>query len=152
MAIAPEGTRSWSPEVGPFKKGAFHMARQAGVPVVPMVIRNAGEVMGATTRRCARHRPGRGAAAGRRQDWPLEEMDERVAAVRQQFVDTLENWPAAAKEAHHEPVRSGVAVLGAGSWGTTVASLAARNAETVVWRARRGRASRSAGSTATAPT
>ena len=46
VAIAPEGTRSWSPRVGPFKKGAFHMARQAGVPVVPVVIRNAGEVMG----------------------------------------------------------------------------------------------------------
>ena len=32
------------------------------------------------------------------------------------------------------PIR--VAVLGAGSWGTTVASLAARNAETVVWARR----------------
>jgi glycerol-3-phosphate dehydrogenase (NAD(P)+) len=32
------------------------------------------------------------------------------------------------------PIR--VAVLGAGSWGTTVASLAARNAETVIWARR----------------
>ncbi|HEV7575224.1 MAG TPA: NAD(P)H-dependent glycerol-3-phosphate dehydrogenase [Caldimonas sp.] len=32
------------------------------------------------------------------------------------------------------PIR--VAVLGAGSWGTTVASLAARNAETIVWARR----------------
>ena len=30
-----------------------------------------------------------------------------------------------------------VTVLGAGSWGTTVASLAARNAETLIWARRR---------------
>ena len=98
VAIAPEGTRSWSPKVGAFKKGAFHMARQAGVPVVPVVIRNAGEVMG---------RNDQTMRAGTVQvavlppvhvvDWPIEQMDERVAAVRQQFVDTLENWPEASK-------------------------------------------------------
>ena len=41
IAIAPEGTRSVSPRLGPFKKGAFHLAAQAGVPVVPVVIRTA---------------------------------------------------------------------------------------------------------------
>ena len=45
IAIAPEGTRSPTPRVGPFKKGAFHMAMQAGVPIVPIVIRNAGELL-----------------------------------------------------------------------------------------------------------
>ena len=45
IAIAPEGTRSVSYRLGPFKKGAFHIAMQAGVPVVPIVIRNAGELM-----------------------------------------------------------------------------------------------------------
>ena len=99
VAIAPEGTRSWSPQVGPFKKGAFHMARQAGVPVVPVVIRNAGEVMG---RNDQTMRPGTVQVAVlppvHVKDWPLEEMDERVAAVRQQFVDTLEHWPEVAEE------------------------------------------------------
>ena len=41
IAIAPEGTRSGTPELGPFKKGAFHLAIQAGVPIVPIVIKNA---------------------------------------------------------------------------------------------------------------
>lgn len=41
IAIAPEGTRSGTPELGEFKKGAFHLAIQAGVPIVPIVIKNA---------------------------------------------------------------------------------------------------------------
>src|SRR5262245_20855468 len=38
IAMSPEGTRSFSPRVGAFKKGGFHMARDAGVPIVPIVI------------------------------------------------------------------------------------------------------------------
>ena len=41
VAIAPEGTRSGSKALGPFKKGAFHLALQAGVPIIPIVIKNA---------------------------------------------------------------------------------------------------------------
>jgi len=41
VVIAPEGTRSGSRALGPFKKGAFHMAMQAGVPIIPVVIKNA---------------------------------------------------------------------------------------------------------------
>ncbi|MEL7044039.1 MAG: HAD-IB family hydrolase [Pseudomonadota bacterium] len=44
VALAPEGTRSVSPLLGSFKKGAFHLAMQAGVPIVPIVIHNAGDV------------------------------------------------------------------------------------------------------------
>ncbi|HET6592092.1 MAG TPA: HAD-IB family hydrolase [Xanthomonadales bacterium] len=44
VVIAPEGTRSISPRLAPFKKGAFHLAIQAGVPMVPIVIHNAGDV------------------------------------------------------------------------------------------------------------
>jgi len=44
VVLAPEGTRSVSPRLGAFKKGAFHLAMQAGVPIVPIVIRNAGDV------------------------------------------------------------------------------------------------------------
>lgn len=45
VVIAPEGTRSLTPRLGWFKKGAFHIVMQAGVPLVPVVIRNTYEVM-----------------------------------------------------------------------------------------------------------
>ncbi|APG66088.1 acyltransferase [Tenacibaculum todarodis] len=41
VVIAPEGTRSGSKELGKFKKGAFHLAMAAGVPIIPIVIKNA---------------------------------------------------------------------------------------------------------------
>ena len=44
VVLAPEGTRTVSPNLAPFKKGAFHIAMQAGVPMIPIVIRNAGDV------------------------------------------------------------------------------------------------------------
>ena len=38
VLIFPEGTRSPRDEVGPFRKGAFAIARMAGVPVIPVHI------------------------------------------------------------------------------------------------------------------
>jgi putative phosphoserine phosphatase / 1-acylglycerol-3-phosphate O-acyltransferase len=45
LAIAPEGTRSTTLHVGKFKKGAFFMAMAAGVPIVPIVLRNTLEAL-----------------------------------------------------------------------------------------------------------
>lgn len=45
VGLAPEGTRSDGYKLGQFKKGAFHLAMQAGVPIVPIVIKNAHDVM-----------------------------------------------------------------------------------------------------------
>ena len=95
ITLAPEGTRSITPKVGPFKKGAFHLAMAAGVPVVPIVIRNAWELQwrGANT-----IRPGTLDVAVlppiHVSDWKREEMTERVAEVRQLFVDALDDWDA----------------------------------------------------------
>ncbi len=44
ICIAPEGTRTLTPKLGAFKKGAFHLAMQAGVPIVPVVIHNSTDV------------------------------------------------------------------------------------------------------------
>jgi 1-acyl-sn-glycerol-3-phosphate acyltransferase len=45
VAIFPEGTRSRDGLLAPFKKGGFHLAVNAGVKVVPVAIRGAGDVM-----------------------------------------------------------------------------------------------------------
>lgn len=94
IAVAPEGTRSYTPQPGPFKKGAFHIARQAGVPVIPVVIRNAGDIV---RRNSMIVRPGTVEVAilppidvG---DWDPADMHDEVAAVRQRFLDTLREWP-----------------------------------------------------------
>ena len=44
LVISPEGTRSKTGELHPFKKGPFRIAMAAGVPIVPIVIRNAEDL------------------------------------------------------------------------------------------------------------
>ncbi|WP_433713295.1 HAD-IB family hydrolase [Nocardia sp. CA-084685] len=94
IAISPEGTRSYTPGIGPFKKGAFHIAIQAGVPVIPVVIRNAGEV---NRRNSMVARKGTVDVAILPpidvSNWTPATMDENVEAVRQLYTDTLLNWP-----------------------------------------------------------
>ncbi|KAL2441212.1 putative acyltransferase [Exophiala dermatitidis] len=53
VVIFPEGTRSYStqPMLLPFKKGAFHLAVQAGVPIVPVVAENYSHVLNVKARR-----------------------------------------------------------------------------------------------------
>lgn len=45
--VFPEGTRHLSdePHLLPFKKGAFHMAVRAGVPIVPVVCENYSKLL-----------------------------------------------------------------------------------------------------------
>ena len=95
LVIAPEGTRSATPALGPFKKGAFHVAMQAGVPIVPIVIRNSGELMwrGATTIHAGTVQIAvlpPVAAEG----WDPAGLDEHIHEVRGQYLATLANWPA----------------------------------------------------------
>jgi putative phosphoserine phosphatase/1-acylglycerol-3-phosphate O-acyltransferase len=95
LAMAPEGTRSATPTLGPFKKGAFHIAVQAQVPVVPVVIRNAGEIM---WRASLVARPG---TVGVVVLPPVpteglgpDDVDELTERVRRQFLDVLADRPA----------------------------------------------------------
>ena len=41
----PEGTRGGEERVQPFKKGGFHLARKANVPIVPIGIRGTYGIM-----------------------------------------------------------------------------------------------------------
>lgn len=91
IAIAPEGTRSPSGRLGRFKKGAFHIARQAGVPIVPIVLRNAHDALprGAwfvrpTTIEVVVHPPI--ATEG----WRKQDLDARVAEVQALYQATLD--------------------------------------------------------------
>ena len=97
VVIAPEGTRSLTPRLGQFKKGAFHIAMQAGAPIVPVVIRNTYEVM---PRGSLLFRPGTvqvcALPAIDVKTWKVEDLDRHVADVQALFQRTLDDWPAAA--------------------------------------------------------
>jgi putative phosphoserine phosphatase/1-acylglycerol-3-phosphate O-acyltransferase len=94
IAIAPEGTRTPTPRLRPFKKGAFHVAMQAGVPLVPIVMRNAGQLM---WRGESVVHPGTLQVAVLTPipttRWRVEALDEHVRDVRERFQATLEHWP-----------------------------------------------------------
>ncbi len=95
VAIAPEGTRSSTARLGRFKTGAVHLAMRAKVPVVPIVFVNAldalprqGLVIRRATVRVVVHPPIQTSS------WTPEMLDDRAAAVRELFLETLDD--------HHE--------------------------------------------------
>lgn len=94
ILIAPEGTRLDTTEVGPFKKGPFRIAMAAGIPIVPIVIRNA-EVIAA--RDSSTFNAGNVDVAVFPpipvDDWNQDNLTERIAEVRQLYLDTLASWP-----------------------------------------------------------
>jgi 1-acyl-sn-glycerol-3-phosphate acyltransferase len=49
FGVCPEGTRAKPGEMLSFKKGAFHMAAQAGVPIAPIALKNTDKLMGKGT-------------------------------------------------------------------------------------------------------
>src|SRR6201999_1673655 len=94
ILIAPEGTRLDTTEVGPFKKGPFRIAMSAGIPIVPIVIRNA-EVIAA--RDSSTFNPGTVDVVVYT---PIpgdgltpDNLPERIAEVRQLYLDALKDWP-----------------------------------------------------------
>jgi putative phosphoserine phosphatase/1-acylglycerol-3-phosphate O-acyltransferase len=102
LAIAPEGTRTPTPHLARFKKGAFHIAMQAGVPIVPIVLRNTGALM---WRGSSVVRPGTVEVVVlppiATDEWRLDDLDRHVDETRQSYIDTFEELggpPAAAVE------------------------------------------------------
>jgi 1-acyl-sn-glycerol-3-phosphate acyltransferase len=49
FGVCAEGTRARPGQMLPFKKGAFHMAVKAGVPIVPIAFKNSDQLMGKGT-------------------------------------------------------------------------------------------------------
>ncbi|MFF3877809.1 HAD-IB family hydrolase [Streptomyces sp. NPDC001978] len=100
LAIAPEGTRSPTPTLGPFKTGGFHIAVQAGVPIVPIAIRNTGELM---WRNSFWLYPGTVDVAVLEpvptSGWSEDDLADHVAYVRRRFLETLDNWPGGTSSA-----------------------------------------------------
>lgn len=43
--IAPEGTRSRTGELGPLKKGGFHLALETGTPIIPVAISGSFDIL-----------------------------------------------------------------------------------------------------------
>jgi putative phosphoserine phosphatase/1-acylglycerol-3-phosphate O-acyltransferase len=90
IAIAPEGTRSRTPRLGAFKKGAFHIAMQAGVPIVPIVFKNTLDVL---PRGAIVLRPANVEAVVLppidTTGWTRESLDAEIEAVRKRYLEVL---------------------------------------------------------------
>jgi len=94
LAVAPEGTRSPGAAVGRFKKGAFRIAMEAGVPIVPICLHDAGNVLprGAWLMRSATVHVTVLEPVST-QAWKLETLDEEIERIRECYERALSPWP-----------------------------------------------------------
>lgn len=94
--LCPEGTRSQDGGLLPFKKGAFHMAIQLKLPVVPMTADGAHQIL---PKYAWFPRPGpvrvRISPPIDTSGWTLDRIDEHVAEVRGVIARDLEHLRAA---------------------------------------------------------
>ena len=91
VGLAPEGTRSYDYKLGKFKKGAFHLAMQAKVPIVPIVIKNAHDAM---PRGSSVVRPAIVEVAVLKpiptKNWKRKDLDKNIEKVRNKFLKELD--------------------------------------------------------------
>jgi putative phosphoserine phosphatase/1-acylglycerol-3-phosphate O-acyltransferase len=90
VCLSPEGTRAVTPKLAEFKKGAFHLAIQAGVPIVPIVIQNSSDVQ---PKGDMLYHPGtvnvEVLPPVDTSDWSVETINEHVAEVRDMYLRAL---------------------------------------------------------------
>lgn len=82
ICFSPEGTRTRDGEMGPFKKGAFHIAIQSGLTIHPIVVAGAYELM------------------------PPGSLFVKPGTIRLRFLDPIEtsDWKTETIEEHMEEV------------------------------------------------
>jgi putative phosphoserine phosphatase/1-acylglycerol-3-phosphate O-acyltransferase len=94
LIIAPEGTRSATPALGRFKKGAFRLAMEARVPIVPVVFRN---VLDALPKGGLVVRPAVIEAVilppVDTYSWTLDTLDDEIGKIHGRYVEVLEGSP-----------------------------------------------------------
>ena len=90
VIIFPEGTRSKSYTLGKFKKGAFHLAMQAGVPIIPIILTNAidsipkdGGIFKPAAVEVKVLKP------IQTKDWKKEEIDQNITWIRGMYLQEL---------------------------------------------------------------
>ncbi len=89
LVIAPEGSRKHEGIIGPFKKGAFHMALQLGYPIVPIYFDGNGEL---SYEGSLMSKKGDITATIHPEiettDWTIETLDQHIEEVRNMYL----NW------------------------------------------------------------
>ena len=97
VAIFPEGARSYGPGLGSFKRGAFLLALEAGVPVVPITVVNAWDLVN------EKHRRARWGMVHVVSGHPIpvsgmtrDHVDSLMKQVRDQMQTELDRWNAEA--------------------------------------------------------
>jgi 1-acyl-sn-glycerol-3-phosphate acyltransferase len=87
LYVAPEGTRIVGGKIGPFKKGAFRMAIDLRYPIVPIHFAGARQLCPGKTLKV---KPGevtiRFYPVIDTSAWTLENLDEQIAAIRQEYI------------------------------------------------------------------
>ena len=90
VCILPEGTRSETGQLLPFKKGIIHLALETKLPIVPMVTKG---LVGAWKRGTLRIRPSdvniKFLPAISTEGWSEDRIDEHVAELRAVFLSEL---------------------------------------------------------------
>ena len=114
VCLSPEGTRAPTIKLSTFKKGAFHLAMQAGVPIVPIVIQNSGDVQ---PKGDILYHPGTVEVEVLppidTSEWSADTIEKHVADVRDMYLRALEQDAKSRARASDPVVLTDVSASGA---------------------------------------